>query len=270
MFGWIKEKWENNTSGFLVVAFIGLLVFGFVAYEGVHLTCHHKFCGMCHSMNDAHATFIKSGHRPDKNKHMHNCMPCHSHPSIIGFWTAKINGLFSLYNEILDITGIKKLEYPLPAHKPVYCWGKEGCHDDTSKLKDTEFIKVNHEMHITEKKEKSCMPCHTDVVHDPKLKFKPTHKECFGCHDNKSGASRADCNLCHTNHPPLNGDLAELPSLHKDNDVNCLDCHNVEGENYSYRVQPETCTSCHDDESFGDMIKDSSPTTVENMEEENK
>ena len=76
LINWIKEKWENNKTGFMIVTLIGILLFAFIAYEGVHLTCSATFCNICHSMKPAVKTWRQSSHSdPAKHHLFENCMP---------------------------------------------------------------------------------------------------------------------------------------------------------------------------------------------------
>jgi nitrate/TMAO reductase-like tetraheme cytochrome c subunit len=176
----IKWNWPFIIA-FLIV--FGAANIGFLAYS----TSNH-FCGsLCKSQRIYRDTWLVSSHGPQVLKdHAVSCKHCHTDPGLMGFITAKIQGVPQLVKEV---TATYKT--PIKGEpKEVRC---RECHD-TKKINETETLKIPHEIH--EAMGLNCMSCHAGLVHghEGEGEAKITHDACKQCHDTEK---QEDCTKCH-------------------------------------------------------------------------
>jgi nitrate/TMAO reductase-like tetraheme cytochrome c subunit len=119
----------------------------------------------------------------------------------------------------------------------------------------------DHTMHI-EEFDLTCRDCHFGIVHNPatatdRMNF------CLTCHaDAGDDAPQIDdCAVCHEAQETMNvgsgfGDM-NIPSMMYGDaaDMTCVDCHTGVTKGI-YRPSSESCSDCHDDESYKEIFEE--------------
>jgi nitrate/TMAO reductase-like tetraheme cytochrome c subunit len=124
----------------------------------------------------------------------------------------------------------------------------------------------------------ACIDCHQEIVHGSK-ELKEEHYErsgrrgptgvvwprmiiCFRCHNDKRAPK--DCLLCHEYQKNMNLGLQgrgvdQVAGYMYPDETDCIDCHLEEND---YKMNPQVCVDCHDDEDMRDALADWQSATV--------
>ncbi len=145
----------------------------------------------------------------------------------------------------------------LPSLKP---YGKRipgacrNCHYGQEGIKVNAFgIDFSHDIHIN-KNRLSCFKCHSNRQRHGEVII--SREGCLSCHHTQS---KVTCQRCHTTQTELyEGKLAWFAGAQAnpmaEEEVACEDCH-LDEEEKVMRPTTETCSNCHDEESYGtDML----------------
>ncbi|MGA1869117.1 MAG: NapC/NirT family cytochrome c [bacterium] len=235
--------------GKVILVIVILAVFAGLAVASLEFTCTAWFCNRCHEMNEYYDSWMNSSHSPEKNEAFHNCTPCHVQPGFLNFIKAKIGGVFSL---LWHVSGHTHVVCTLPT----VCI-REGCHNletiDAQTSKKVSTLQLDHKVHVEVMSKigtrYQCMPCHKEVAHGA-LEYMPDMENtCFLCHTGRD-ISKENCDFCHPRHLPIKGDIPDLYPIHKEEDVQCVDCHLD-----AHKASAISCMNCHEDESILDGIE---------------
>ncbi|MHB8171086.1 MAG: cytochrome c3 family protein [Thermincolia bacterium] len=174
-----------------------LLLIGFKPL--VTYTESPEFCGSCHGMKKAYATWQQSAHRQVK------CVSCHAGEGLSGFIQAKVRGGTQALKQFTTAPqpGKKVLrahvetEKCLNCHQAITRFNEVGVRDLTDELIRVGLV-VAHDVH--RKNEIACLTCHSGIVHSGQINPRPKEKTCFGCHNGKLHQGKIvskDCSTCH-------------------------------------------------------------------------
>jgi nitrate/TMAO reductase-like tetraheme cytochrome c subunit len=124
----------------------------------------------------------------------------------------------------------------------------------------------------------ACIDCHQEVVHAPqeimeeqyirggsrgiKGAVYPRMVICFRCHNNRRAPQ--DCLMCHEYQKNMNlgtngKGVDQIANAMYPDEANCTDCHLEEN---NWKMKPQVCVDCHDDEAMIDTLADWQSSTV--------
>lgn len=130
----------------------------------------------------------------------------------------------------------------------------------------------DHTLHI-EEFELSCRDCHFGVVHNPATSTDRMNF-CLTCHAEMSEDAPQvnDCGICHEAQLAMNlgagvEGIEDIPSLMYGDvaDMTCTDCHTGVTKGI-FRPSASTCSSCHEDAAYAEVLTEWEAETVERIE----
>ncbi len=139
------------------------------------------------------------------------------------------------------------------------------CHEDLIQNEPTHYkynplkIEIPHQFHV-ELLENSCISCHYNVYHDPKVPstFRPPKEACFECHKRE----KTSCAKCHPK------GAIPLPMMAETSHSTCNKCHrgfldaeikiyNIDFSHRRHLPRAVTCNYCHSNSNkHGEIISD--------------
>lgn len=190
-----------------------------------------------------------------------DCMKCHAHEGLSGYFETKFTALSMLANYA---TGIYKRSRPWAEIEDRNCL-QEGCHQTRlldGRIEFTKEVVFDHTPHLTETRrgrKLRCTSCHSQIVQGEHISV--TTSTCFLCHFKnvyKEGrAELAECLKCHT--PPV-GQVSDELGVFDHSEVlserlDCQSCHKKMWQG-SGGVRRERCGTCHSSVEHIDRIND--------------
>ena len=129
------------------------------------------------------------------------------------------------------------------------------CHHIVKPPVRTEFERIDfpHQLHV-EEVGLECTVCHSPDKHGLRV---ITKSQCMSCHHEQQDLA---CGVCHVQQKELyTGKLKELgiegdPDVMAAAEVTCDGCHDVSQEGEVLTMVQEACVTCHDDESYKEML----------------
>lgn len=139
------------------------------------------------------------------------------------------------------------------------------CHEDLIQNEPTHYkynplkIEIPHQFHV-ELLDNSCISCHYNVYHDPKVPstFRPPKEACFECHKRE----KTSCAKCHPK------GAISLPRMAETSHSTCNKCHrgfldaeikiyNIDFPHRRHLPRAVTCNYCHSNSNkHGEIISD--------------
>ncbi len=220
-----------------VLTLVGIVGFGYVNIQVLHMTSEPEFCHLCHPAKGFGAlaevdSWEHSGHAEAGV----SCLDCHGRPGVFGYVKAKLGGLKDTYMQ-LTITPEEKLDILnnpdkrlVPSEQCTFCHTDEGNaayrkkHKYTMQVvemrmldsvKNPEFRErkglpdimkstfvggthFDHKFHI-ESFDLECNNCHFGLIHRAQSKSDRMNM-CLSCHaenDDTSAPQLSNCMTCH-------------------------------------------------------------------------
>ncbi len=178
--------------------------------------------------------------------------------------------------------------YRIQLHRHSYLWNNvelncRSCHSSKgnrgrhSPKKVADFIERNSLLTFKGKRERlrkgiivphafhldrgvSCLDCHSEIVHgpdeyrEPNGAIMPRMEICRRCHNDRRAPF--DCKLCHQVQFKMNTGTSgvgveDTPNYMYPDSAGCPDCHLEEN---SWKMKPQICVDCHDDDEMGNTM----------------
>lgn len=230
------------------IGIILILGFNVAIFLPTYTTTKESFCITCHSKQTYSEFWRKSEVHPRID-----CSQCHA----TGHELIPSINIFSLKPRKAEAGFSAKVDRINPNCKR--------CHEDLIRNEPTEYkynvwrVKIPHQFHV-ELLDRSCISCHYNVYHDPKIPptFRPPKEACFECHKRK----KTSCVKCHPKEAIL------LPITNEISHSTCNKCHRgfldaeikIYGIDFPHRrhlPRAVTCNYCHlNSNKHGEIIVD--------------
>ncbi|MCL4499951.1 MAG: NapC/NirT family cytochrome c [Chloroflexi bacterium] len=170
-FSWINRKLAAWTIG----AFLFLVMISWA-------TSNPYFCGSCHAMKPAVATWAQG---PHKNL---SCLSCHREKGLGGITIRKLEDVRMLGSAAFA-------QEPRGLNKPIRDVICLGCHGDIkTQARVTRKVKVSHREFVN--RGITCIDCHPDASHGKQDRSRAfVMQKCSTCHNGKQAS--AGCSTCH-------------------------------------------------------------------------
>jgi nitrate/TMAO reductase-like tetraheme cytochrome c subunit len=212
----------------LIVAVVvtALAVLAVVLYIPVYATSASTYCGSCHEMDEAHASWEDSSHSGIQ------CIECHIPPGGAAAvkWRAKeLRNIWASYLHMAPAEGRE----PRPSNANCI-----KCHPLDGLMGVPGVVRMPHATHIN-RNNLNCIDCHDDIAHPRSGKSSEVSmRPCTMCHEQTSDPAR--CSFCHYDVPQGEAHptdfLREHGTLAAQGDADCLRCHHD---------RAGFCDSCH-------------------------
>lgn len=149
---------SRKTKKLVIYSSLAVVLFGIIAYAGMHYTSQPNFCASCHQISPSVTSWAQGQHKDV------TCLECHADPGTIGYVKRKVGGLKEVYLHVTNQVP-NKLQARLNTEACI------ACHTDSNYPKAKNLLLTSGDLAPTFphaeiiKNKTSCLTCHPNVGH---------------------------------------------------------------------------------------------------------